>query len=174
MSDTITRGQFRALVSELGETAVREKYAGRGMFGEHCIGFSLDSAAELADLTITLEAVLGPEKGRELARSFSQDAMGHGVIFYARGWEVEAAVLKTWHVETTELREIHYQVQAEDAEQAREKIANGDGEEKHCEFHSFHDKPADWDVSEIEPEDPTPPIVPPKNPRKKRNGAGAG
>lgn len=147
----ITRGELRALQNELGEETVKVSYSGRGMYGSACLGFSLDAASELTDLGITLASVMGPDKGRELSQALRLDAMGKGVIAYAPTWTVQAPILKTFQIETLELHEVVYTVQAEDAEEARQKIPNGEGTEIHKEFHSFHNKPAEWDVFEVEP-----------------------
>lgn len=160
MSNTITRGQFRALRSELGAEAVRDDYSGRGMMGEKCIGFVVDAVGDIADLIVALVQVLGRERGTALSKALSNESLGHGVIFYARGWTVEE-VRKTFLVTTLELHEVTYEVVAEDEDDAREKVGNGEVDPENMEFHSFHGGLKDAKVVEIEP-------------KKNRNGAGAG
>lgn len=147
MSQTITRHEFHRL-EEDPEVCVRERYSGRGMFGESCVGFVLDAASELAHLQERLRDILGPEKARALAECFSQDAMGRGVIFYARGWEVEAPSLKTYQITVKEIREITYQVQAENEEKGKLAVLEGYGDEVNNEHSSFHTKPEEWEVHE--------------------------
>ena len=59
-------------------------YSGRGMYGDRCVGWDVDSLAEIGPLAIAFVEVLGDTDGRTMAENVSTDNMGLGYIVYFR------------------------------------------------------------------------------------------
>lgn len=119
MDRTIPRRWVEAALDNMGqdpEDAIRDNYSGRGMYGDTCLGFTLDSTAQIATLSAELcrqamfdatgvtvgsavtaeDAVAGVETDAEtgidivvnLFDAAREDSMGRGVIVYFPGWEL--------------------------------------------------------------------------------------
>lgn len=115
MSDkTILRRWVETALDNMGEdpeSTIREDYSGRGMYGDTCLGFTLDSTTQIATLSAELcrqamfEAVETRDNGRapnaeeiendtaigidivvNLFDAAREDSMGRGVIVYFPGW----------------------------------------------------------------------------------------
>lgn len=115
---TILRRWVETALDNMGqdpEETVREGYSGRGMYGDTCLGFVLDSTAQIAMLAVELsrQAMFEAADARILKNGWSreqcalaiemeadtnidivtnlfdaarEDSMGHGVIVYFPGW----------------------------------------------------------------------------------------
>lgn len=87
------------------ETAIREDYSGRAMYGQTCFGLTLNRDSDLAKLAVELgrQAAFVAEEAREADESspdvdelfdnlgalfdnMRSDSMGRGAIFYFPGW----------------------------------------------------------------------------------------
>jgi hypothetical protein len=118
MSDkTILRRWVEAALDNMGqdpEEAIREDYSGRGMYGDRCLGFTLDSATQIATLSAELcrqamyeaasaepatsvtaqevtvaiesDANTGIDIVVNLFDAAREDSMGRGSIVYFPGW----------------------------------------------------------------------------------------
>lgn len=118
---TITREEADQLARRL-EDNFREDYSGRGMFGETCIGFTVDNETDRVHLDEVLEDVLGGTRAEALRDSFTTDNMGLGHILYARGWTVEAAQYETFEVTVMETFKTRYLVKAVSERDAKRQI----------------------------------------------------
>ena len=90
--EIITHDEADALYREFADheaIGFRTAYSGRGMVGEHCIGFVVDDPAD-PDLLLILEGVLGQDRAFKLTQSYRKDSMGLSTILYAPGWKIEA------------------------------------------------------------------------------------
>jgi hypothetical protein len=69
---------------------IREEYSGRGMYGQTCFALTLDYWSEFALFLVEFAKAEGDQSdiAQELAQNFSSDSMGHGMVFYFRGWEL--------------------------------------------------------------------------------------
>lgn len=95
----------REIIEEILETAglfddeanIRESYSGRGMYGSACFGIVFESESAVFRF---MAAAGRTEADREhderpgfdsisFARSARTDSMGHGVIAYWPGWNLE-------------------------------------------------------------------------------------
>lgn len=68
--------------ADLAYESFTNTYSGRGMYGDTCVGFDVDSLHELGTLAIAFVEVLGDSEGRELAGRARTDNMGLGYIIY--------------------------------------------------------------------------------------------
>lgn len=119
MDRTILRRWVETALDNMGQDpadVIRDSYSGRGMYGGTCLGFVLDSQAQIATLSAELcrQAVM-ESAGQEFAASDTaddaaqaverdaetgidivvnlfdaarEDSMGRGVIVYFPGWEL--------------------------------------------------------------------------------------
>lgn len=119
MDRTILRRWVETALDNMGqdpEEAIREDYSGRGMYGDTCLGFTLDNTAQIATLTaelcrqavmeatatepaegLPIDDLLGEvERNAEIGIDIvvnlfdaaREDSMGRGVIVYFPGWEL--------------------------------------------------------------------------------------
>ena len=70
---------------------VRTGYSGRGMYGQTCVGFTLNGVSESV-LGMALAEVLGSATAKALASAASTDSMGRGIIVYYRGVTTDAVL----------------------------------------------------------------------------------
>lgn len=87
MKTNITRDELDELEHEL-DLEARTDYSGRGMYGDTCIGFDVDSLAELVRIGAVAQQLFGddnPELVHALARGARTDSMGLGSIVYWPG-----------------------------------------------------------------------------------------
>ena len=68
--------------ADLAYEAFTNSYSGRGMYGDRCVGFDVDSLTELGTLAIAIHEVLGDVEGRSMVENARTDNMGLGYIIY--------------------------------------------------------------------------------------------
>lgn len=68
--------------ADLAYEAFTNSYSGRGMYGDRCVGFDVDSLTELGTLAIAIHEVLGDTLGRDMVENARTDNMGLGYIIY--------------------------------------------------------------------------------------------
>lgn len=119
MDRTILRRWVETALDNMGqdpEDVIREGYSGRGMYGDKCLGLTLDSTAQIATLSAELcRQAMFDAAGQEFAASdtsedvatavesdtetgidivvnlfdaMREDSMGRGAIFYFPGWKL--------------------------------------------------------------------------------------
>jgi hypothetical protein len=85
---TLTEEQYEiiedAALSSCPEADIRTDYSGRGMYGDECIGITLENASEFSVALLKIYDE-DPDLGTLLAKKQALDAMGLGVIIYFPG-----------------------------------------------------------------------------------------
>jgi hypothetical protein len=84
MAEGITRDELNEIIemAELDESAVRENYSGRGMYGAECLGIAAESDDETLLFALAVGQVLGFDRAFTVLRDSRSDSMGRGTITY--------------------------------------------------------------------------------------------
>lgn len=69
----------------LSEESVRFKYSGRQMYGDHCVGFTIEQPSDMLSLGGAILTVLGSDYGSDFIRGARIDNLGRNTIVYFTG-----------------------------------------------------------------------------------------
>lgn len=87
--DLITQALYEAEIGDDEDEIIRERYSGRGMYGDECFGLVFSGAAELARFFVGLsQNEENLELAYDLARATREDNMGRSYIYYFVGFQL--------------------------------------------------------------------------------------
>ena len=91
MTVKLETNQLRRIAdtAEIDRDHVRIDYSGRFMYGERCVGFDLDDAAETMLLGAAIFKELPNELAVDMINNVRQDNMGMGIIVYFPGFQCD-------------------------------------------------------------------------------------
>lgn len=89
----ITTEQVARITSlaELDDASPTSAYSGRYMYGDRCVGWDLDTTADILRLGAAITTVMGDDAPGMLGDATS-DSMGRGTIVYFPGWTCDEPV----------------------------------------------------------------------------------
>lgn len=89
--NTITADQMYRITSlaELPyDQSVTSTYSGRGMYGDKCVGWDVESVDDVLRLGAAITTVMGDD-APDMIYAACRDSMGRGMIIYFPGWQAD-------------------------------------------------------------------------------------